>query len=399
MVMNMINATGSRRRAGFISTVAALCALSALVSTNQDFALGCGGCDSIKETLAEEISGSAAAVICKLVARPAAADGAAPTCTFEVVESLKGTLVAEDRIEILYAGDAPLGSTFYARAEAPPMLVWFTPTKLTAREIDYLRKLGARPAAGPERLAATYDYLEAPEPLLAADAYEEFARATFVDVAATKDRMPREKLLKWIGDVEVQTGRRKQYLYMLAICGTSGDLPMLEELMRRGDQATSRILEAVIGCYLAMRGVEGLPLVEELFFRDAAAEYVDTYAAIKALRFTAVESRAIDRERINQSFRLVLDRPQLADLVVPDLTRGRDWSAAPQLAAIFRDAAKNETLWMRIPIAEYFRRCPTPAAVPLRKELETLDPTAFARAVQMYGEHGPATEPIDQPAQ
>jgi hypothetical protein len=215
--------------------------------------------------------------------------------------------------------------------------------------------------------------------------------------------MPREKLLRWIADVNIQSAHRKQYLYMLAVCGMPDDVPKIEALLRSGDQATSRILDAVIGSYLVMRGAAGLPVIEQLFLQNPQAEYVDTYSAIMALRFTAVESKAIDRKRIDASLRLLLDRPQLADLVIPDLIRSRDWTISPQLAQLFRNAEATETLWVRVPIAEYFRLCPTTAAVELRKELETLDPKAFARATALYGEHGPATEdagvPATQPAQ
>ena len=401
MVMSMSNATSSRRRAVFIAITAGLIACITLAAPHQA-ARACGGCDPMKDTLAEEIAQSAAAVICRLVARPDAAaveKGAAPECTFEIVETLKGPVVAKQPIKILYAGNEPLGSTFYARADAAPNLEWYPPTPIAPRETDYLRKLGTRPAAGPARLLISYDYLEAAEPLLASDAYEEFARASYADVAATKASIPREKLLKWIADVNVQSAHRKQYLYMLAICGTTDDLPKVEALLRRGDQATSRILDAVIGCYLVMRGAEGLPLIEQLFFKDPKAEYVDSYSAIMALRFTALESRAIPRERIDASFRLVLDLPKLADQVIPDLIRSRDWTITPKAAKLFREAKANETLWIRVPIAEYFRLCPTPDAAALRQELEKLDAEAFARAVKMYGEHGPAGEPAEQPAQ
>lgn len=401
MVTSMHNATGSRRRAAFIAILVGLIACSTLAAPSRRV-LACGGCEPMKDTLAEEIAQSAAAVICKLVARPDAAaveKGAAPHCTFEVVESLKGAVAAKQQIKILYAGEAPLGSVFYARAEATPNLEWYHPTAIGPRETDYLRKLGTRPAAGPARLLITYEYLEAPEPLLAGDAYEEFARASYAHVAATKDRMPREKLLKWIGDVNVQSAHRKQYLYMLAVCGTADDVPKIEELMRRGDPATSRILDAVIGCYLTMRGGDGLPVVEQLFITDTKAEQVDTLAAIGALRFTAVESRAIPRERVDASFRLLLDRPELADLVVPDLIRSRDWTITARVAKLFRDAETRGMKYARLPIAGYFLYCPTPEAAALRKELEALDAEAFARAKRTYGEPAVDAGPGEQAGQ
>ena len=45
------------------------------------------------------------------------------------------------------------------------------------------------PASGPERLAFFQEYLEHEDPLLAQDAYDEFARAPYADVQALKPRM------------------------------------------------------------------------------------------------------------------------------------------------------------------------------------------------------------------
>ena len=54
----------------------------------------------------------------------------------------------------------------------------------------------------------------------------------------------------------------------------------------------------MIACYLTLHGQEGMPLVEELFLKDADIEYSDTYAAIMALRFHGTESDVIPRARI-----------------------------------------------------------------------------------------------------
>ena len=49
--------------------------------------------------------------------------------------------------------------------------------------------------------------------------------------------------------------------------------------------------------------------------------------AISALRRYNAEFGTIPRDRRLKSLHLVLDRPQLAEYVIPDLTRWEDWSA------------------------------------------------------------------------
>jgi hypothetical protein len=44
-----------------------------------------------------------------------------------------------------------------------------------------------------------------------------------------------------------------------------------------------------------LRGADGMPLVEDLFLRNKKAEYVDTYAAVMALRFQGQEETHLDK--------------------------------------------------------------------------------------------------------
>jgi hypothetical protein len=359
-------------------------------------AAACASCPTFHSTLKEDIDESAVAVICRLTARPDAAAvqaaGVDATCTFEVVEILKGaeTLAAQpgaampQRVEIIFFGDQPIGTKFLAFAVTPPNLSWNTPTEVKDREIEYLRKLLACPAKGPERLTMFFDYLEAPERILAEDAYEEFARAPYADLQAAKPHIPRERLLRWIADVNVLTAHRRQYVSMLSCCALKEDLPTIEALLRSEARTSRVLLDALVGCHLVLRGADGVPLIEDLFLRNKDAELVDSNAAIVALRFVAAETNAVPQARINQAYHVVLDRPQLADLVIPDLSRAQDWSAVPKLTALFKSAADDGTLWNRVAIASYLRVCPTPAAAAASQELELLDPEAFRRAAQLY---------------
>jgi hypothetical protein len=122
-----------------------------------------------------------------------------------------------------------------------------------------------------------------------------------------------------------------------------------------------------------------MPLVEELFLRNQQAEYADTYAAIMALRFHGSETDILPRERILQGLRLMLDRPQLADLVIPDLARWEDWTVMGRLVRLFKEADEKSS-WVRVPVINYLRACPLPEAQQSIQELEKIDPAAVKRA-------------------
>ena len=120
-------------------------------------------------------------------------------------------------------------------------------------------------------------------------------------------------------------------------------------------------------------------MIEDLFIRNKKSEYADTYAAVMALRFHGTESDVIPRERILVSMRYMLERPQLADLVIPDLSRWEDWSQIDRMVKLFKDA-DEETSWVRVPVINYLRQCPLPKAKNQIKALEKIDPAAVKRA-------------------
>ena len=82
----------------------------------------------------------------------------------------------------------------------------------------------------------------------------------------------------------------------------------------------------------------------------------------------------------------MLDRDDLADLVIADLARMEDWSVIDKLVKLFK-AADPETSWVRMPIVNYLRACPLPKAKTVVAELEKLDPKTFMRARAFFPEY------------
>jgi hypothetical protein len=286
---------------------------------------------------------------------------------------------AAQTIETIYFGDAEKGKSFLIMGVDPPKVMWSTPLMLSDRGKGYVPKLLALPAKGAERLSFFQDYLEDDDEMLARDAYDEFAKAPYAAVKSLRDQMKHGQLVSWIRNPDVPASRRRLYLTMLGVCGQPEDIAMLEDMLQSNDRKMKAGLDAMIGCYLTLRGPEGLPLVERLFLKDKKAEYADTYAAIMALRFHGSETDIIPRERILKALQLMLERPQLADLVIPDLARWEDWSVMGRLVKLFKEA-DDKSSWVRVPVINYLRACPKPEAANYIVELEKIDPAAVKRA-------------------
>ncbi len=410
--------------------------------------VACPFCSATQQTLSEEIAAAEVSVIARLVhAAPAAEEGAdfdptefdpldteAGLATFRVEKVLRGAQHAGEleTIKVVYFGSgegSPQRFLIHAQTFAglapqeeptpspPPSMDWTTPLPLSPRGVDYVLRLPTLPAKGAERLVYFQRYFEDADPLLAQDAYDEFARAPYAEVMALADHMDREQLLTWIEDPQVGPTRRRLYLTMLGVCGQAADAQRLEslllydyqllqpgvavllatwgqtgpavgtalvdELLRADVRRQRQCLDALIAAYLKLRGADGLPLIENKFLKNPAVEYSHLYAALMALRFHGEETDVLPRPQLLAAIRLLLDNPEIADQVVPDLARWEDWSVLNKLVALFRESAPDG--WIRQPVVSYLlHAAEQPGAVGPRAqaalvELESIDPACVQR--------------------
>ena len=348
-------------------------------------AKSCPFCQATALTFTEEMASMDVVVIARLVEPPMAKADAdsneLPKAKFQIEKILKGNGLIKEKqtIQTLYFGDGTKGKAFLIMGIDPPNVMWSTPLPLSDRAQEYLAKITKLPKEGSERFVFFLNHLEDEDEMLARDSYDEFAKAPYDTVKSIKAHMDHAQLIAWIKNPDIPASRRRLYFVMLGICGDKKDLPMLEEMITSSDRKQRQGLDSMIGCYLTLAGEAGLPMIEETFLKNKKSDYADTYAAIMALRFHATEGNVIEKERVVQSLRLMLERPELADLVIPDLARWEDWSAMDKLFELFKKA-DEKTSWVRVPVVNYLRACPLPKAKELLKECEKIDPQAVKRA-------------------
>jgi len=400
------------------------------------YAQACPFCSAVSQTLTQEIAAADVAVIARLLKLPADPESDGPggfdldnldsgMAEFEVLETIRdddqagnGAPAQGSTIKVVYFGSSKQKKKFLISGMAGKQIDWTTPLPLSERGIEYIKTLGTLPEKGPERLVFFLDYLEDEDPLLAQDAYDEFGRAPYDEVTAIGDQMDRQKLIGWIEDSQVGPTRRRLYLTMLGICGQPEDVeileslinynyqqmkpgiaamlavmgqtgpvvgvPVLNEMIKADVRRKQRCLDALIAAYLKLKGPAGLPLIEQRFLTNPAAEYTHVYAAVMALRFHGEETDALPRPRLLESVRLLLNNPEIADQVISDLARWEDWSVLDRLVAMFKDAEKDA--WVRQPVISYLLAATEQSAEVAEQanaalaELEKLDPEGVKRA-------------------
>jgi hypothetical protein len=397
----------------------------------------CPFCNAAMQTLSQELESANVALIAVLekpmpltgLDDPATAETAA--ATFRVVQVLRGgeLLKGSKTIDVVYFGEEAPDKEFFitglAGVTGPETLDWTKPIPLSLLAADYIRKLPSVPAEGADRLAFFQEYLRSDDPLLMQDSYDEFARSPYAALIALEPRMDREKLVAWINDSRVGPASRRLFLTMLGICGKGDDVAMLETLMNYDylrmqpgiaaavassmalgpnlgaglvdemihteERRRRESLDALVACYLKLKGPDGMALVEELFLKNPKVDYTQLHSVIMALRFHGEETDIIPKDRLLEAMRLVLDHHDLADQVITDLTRWEDWEIMPRLVSMFKDSEEGD--WIRQPVAAYLLVAEeqegnvgeqASAAI---AELETLDPETLrrARATSAFG--------------
>ncbi|MCA9246160.1 MAG: hypothetical protein KDA42_03565 [Planctomycetales bacterium] len=377
-----------------------LVALSCVVAVAAHRLAACPFCTQTSKTLTEEMAAADVTVIAEIIEAPPRPEGGAtgggelPQATFRVLQTLKGKehLDGATEVKAYFFGEFKEKEHFLITGMVLPNLEWSTPIPLVEESEAYVGQLLALPAEGADRLAFFQEYLENDDALLSRDAYDEFARAPYADLIALKDRIHHERLLTWIRDQETSPSHRRLYLTMLGVCGSQDDLGLLEEMLSSEDRKDKQALDALIACYLTLKGPDGMPMVEDLYLKNDEAEYADTYAAIMAIRFHGEQTDRIPRKRLLAALYHMLDRPKLADLVITDLSRWEDWSMMDRLVALFKDADPKNN-WVRVPVVNYLQAAREQEgevgdkAKTLIAELKEIDPKAVQQA-EAYGAFG-----------
>ena len=133
--------------------------------------------------------------------------------------------------------------------------------------------------------------------------------------------------------------------------------------------------------YILLRGESGLKTLEDAKMRtkvarDAAGKEVplpfsETYAVMQALRFLwTYEPNLIPTDRLKESMRILLDRQELADLVITDLARWKDWTLQDRLMAMYDDE-KFAIPAIRRAIVRYLYYCSQEKGTPAADGSET----------------------------
>ncbi|MCY2964225.1 MAG: hypothetical protein NT069_11425 [Planctomycetota bacterium] len=246
----------------------------------------------------------------------------------------KGKKITVDRYREGKAGDL---SILLGSATQSGGIEWGNPLEVTESMYQYMIQAPSPETAPEKRLAYFVKFLETGDPVIAGDAYQEFANAPYKDIVALTEKFPREKLRKWVADPKTSAGRLGLYGLMLGLCGTAEDAKTMEEKIVEKSDDYRLGIDGVMGGYLLLTGEKGLDVIEKSKIADPKATFSETYAARQAILFlSSYGAGKIPAKRLLSALEKLLEaRPEMADLTIADLARLKDWAIQDRLMELY----------------------------------------------------------------
>jgi hypothetical protein len=276
---------------------------------------------------------------------------------FEVVDVHKGPageFKKGQQLTLPQYRAAKKGDLFLLLGLKGATIEWNTPLEVTEASYRYMAGAPAPDLPTAKRLEYFLEYLEFPDQLVANDAYGEFANAPYEDITPLAKDFPRERLRKWVTSDDTPVTRLGLYGLLLGLCGKQEDARLMERTITEPTEEFRLGIDGIMSGYLLLTGADGLDVIDRTKLKSkhqifengepvldpdgkpVAIPFSETYAAMQALRFMWQYGEGrISQDRLRQSMRTLLDRPELADLVIADLARWKDWSVQEKLMGLY----------------------------------------------------------------
>ncbi len=406
----------------------------------------CPLCDATSSTISEDINSADVAVIGKSLGKgtefPKKETDLSVT-RFKIIEKLRVAKPSRElelflnRDQVVYSNE-PIteGEHFLLFAYDTSNLEWGVPLRISPIADTYIRAVSKLSMEQSDRLRFFLQHLTSTDELASEDAYNEFAKSSMDSIRSIQEHLNREQIISFIDDPATKPRLRGLYWMLLSLVGKPEDVALSRSFLLKThvNEITPPIdLPANIACMVKLGGEPAMSEIDTRFLKPigkpspstikpepitpairvdspvAGQNQIDSSpddseksatslsrsaheppsvscvnAVASAIRVLEQELHALPKDRLSESLRLVLEREDMADYVIPDLARWEDWSAMERLDRLFYESDTDRS-FVRIPIFNYMRICPRPEAKELLKKMEAFDPKSAERAAMLFG--------------
>lgn len=217
-------------------------------------------------------------------------------------------------------------------------LEWDFMERVSKESYSYITEAPSPDSPASERLSYFLAFLEHSDPLIAADAWGEFANSAYEDIAAMRNQLPRKKLRGWISQPDTSPERLGLYGMMLGLCGDESDAAFLKRQIGQPKADEIRFgVEGLMGGLLLLTGEDGLKFLEDTRLQASGISDMESLATVQALQFVwTYEPELFAKDRLRKSLHPTLQNPALREIVIRDLARWNDWTIVPQLTELYK---------------------------------------------------------------
>ncbi len=319
----------------------------------------CPFCGPPQTRLSERLTKNDVTVIAEFLESTPGKNGFGGNTRFRTIERLRGpegklTFLKGDSITLPRELNGVRGQRCLLFGRKEDEVTWESPVPLSDEGESYLRKSPTADDPVAKRLEYFLKYLESKDSVVAMDSMAEFAVVPYSDVAAISAKLPREKLRIWLNDEQTVPHRLGLYGMMLGLCGTAEDAEFLRSKIEAPLSEYPSGLDGITFGYLLLTKTDGLDRLDKVKLRPLSTNTNELPSIMAALRVMWTDGGdRIPRERLRQSMRLCLNRPETAEMAITDLARWEDWSLQDRLMSLY-GAKDFDDRHTRQAIAGYF---------------------------------------------
>jgi hypothetical protein len=224
----------------------------------------------------------------------------------------------------------------------------------------------------PQALAHFAKYLDHPDPMVAEEAFLQFAQANDKEVLQAAASLKPDVFRRLVKDPKLEPERLGLFAFLLGATGTPADADLLLPLLQKPDERTLKALEGVLSGYILRRPKEGWAWAHAAL-GDRKQPYLLRWGVVRAVRFLHSARPAEYRAQIAHATGLMVPDPELADVAVSYLEQWQCWDHTKLILAQYGKASHAAPI-IRNTILRYALVCPQPEARQFVEQVRRQDP-------------------------
>jgi hypothetical protein len=217
-----------------------------------------------------------------------------------------------------------------------------------------------------------FDHLEHAEKEIAEDAFAEFVREPDAVLAKAACNARPEALRGWLRNEKTPKPRAALYAMLLGHSGDPEDAALVRALLEKtGKEGPNQ--DSLFKAYVLLKPAEAWPHAHAVA-KDAAEPFIRRYAVLRAARYFLAEQRGVvPRKALLDTFAVLLEQRDIADLAVEYLRQAGCWDLTDRVLALSTKKSQEVPV-IRRAVLRYALQCPGPVAARYVTEVQKADP-------------------------